>query len=61
VYLTEQEKSYFDGEGGEAVCLAMAILVELGEAIGAPEMVEIEHVHTDSGFYLGDAKKESKQ
>jgi len=37
------------------VRLAMAILVELGNAIGAPEMVEIEHVHTDSGFYLGDA------
>ena len=53
--LTEQEKRFLEGEAGEAVRLAMAILVELGDAIGAPEMVEIEHVHTDSGFYLGDA------
>jgi predicted aconitase len=55
VRLTEQEKMLFNGEAGEAMRLAMAILVDLGEAIGAPEMVEIEHVHTDSGFYLGDA------
>jgi len=53
--LTEQEKRFLEGEAGEAVRLAMAILVELGDAIGAPEMIEIEHVHTDSGFYLGDA------
>lgn len=44
-----------DGHLGEAVSLAMSILVDLGEAIDAPEMVEITHVHTDSGFYLGDA------
>ena len=52
--LTEQEKMLLNGEAGEAVRLAMAILVELGEAIGAPEMIEIEHVHTDSGFYLAE-------
>jgi len=54
VRLTEQEKMLLNGEGGEAVRLAMAILVELGEAIGASEMVEVEHVHTDSGFYLAE-------
>jgi hypothetical protein len=55
VRLTEQEKMLLNGEAGEAMRLAMAILVELGEAIGALEMVEVEYVHTDSGFYLGDA------
>ena len=55
MYLTENEKKMRDGHLGEAVSMAMSILVNLGEAIGAPEMVEITHVHTDSGFYLGDA------
>lgn len=55
MYLTENEKKMRDGHLGEAVSMAMSILVDLGEAIGAPEMVEITHVHTDSGFYLGDA------
>ncbi len=53
--LSDDEKKMRDGQLGEAVGMAMSILVELGEAIGAPEMVEITHVHTDSGFYLGDA------
>jgi predicted aconitase len=53
--LTDYEKKMQNGHLGEAVSMAMSILVELGEAIGAPEMVEITHVHTDSGFYLGDA------
>ncbi len=55
MYLTDDEKEMHDGHLGEAVSMAMSILVDLGEAIDAPEMVEITHVHTDSGFYLGDA------
>lgn len=55
MYLTDDEKEMRDGHLGEAVSMAMSILVDLGEAIDAPEMVEITHVHTDSGFYLGDA------
>lgn len=39
----------------EAVRLAMAILVDLAQGVGAAELVEIEHVHSDSGFYLGNA------
>jgi predicted aconitase len=55
LYLTDNEKKMRDGHLGEAVSMAMSILVDLGEAIDAPKMVEITHVHTDSGFYLGDA------
>ena len=55
MYLNDDEKKMRDGHLGEAVRLAMSILVELGEAIDASEMVEITHVHTDSGFFLGDA------
>ena len=55
MWLTDQEKKMLDGKAGDAVGLAMAILVDLGRGIGAEEMVVIDHVHTDSGFYLGDA------
>ena len=55
MYLTDDEKKMRDGHLGKAVSMAMSILVELGQAIGAQQMVEIAHVHTDSGFYLGDA------
>lgn len=56
--LTGQEKKILDGDAGEAVRMAMSILVDLGDAVGAEEMAEIVHVHTDSGFYLGDASLE---
>ena len=55
MYLTDNEKKMRDGHLGAAVSMAMSILVDLGEAIDAAAMVEITHVHTDSGFYLGDA------
>jgi len=55
LYLTDNEKKMRDGHLGAAVSMAMSILVDLGEAIDAAAMVEITHVHTDSGFYLGDA------
>lgn len=55
MHLTEQEKQILDGKWGEAARIAMSILTELGESIGAKEMIQISLVHTDSGFYLGDA------
>ena len=55
MHLTDDEKKMHDGHRGEAVRMAMSILVDLGNAIDASQMVEITHVHTDSGFYLGDA------
>lgn len=53
--LTDNEKRMLDKQNGEAIHLAMAILTDLGDAVGAETMVEISQVHTDSGFYLGDA------
>ena len=47
--LTEWEKAMLDGRQGEAVRMAMAILLEMGEAIEAEDMEEIVQVHTDSG------------
>ena len=53
--LTDIEKKMLDGDRGDAVRMAMSILADIGDAIGARQMVKISHVHTDSGFYLGDA------
>jgi predicted aconitase with swiveling domain len=53
LYLTDDEKKMRDGHLGEAQSMAMSILVDLGEAINAPEMAEITHVHTDSGIGCG--------
>ena len=50
--LTDKEKEMRDGKQGQAVRIAMSILSDIGDAVGAEEMVEIAHVHTDSGFYL---------
>ncbi len=53
--LSDREKEMLDGKDGEAVCIAMSILIDIGDAVEAEDMTEIVHVHTDSGFYLGDA------
>jgi len=55
LFLTDSEKKILDGGHGEAAALAMAILTDLGDAVNAKRLVKISHVHTDSGFYLGDA------
>ena len=55
MHLTYMEKEMLAGKRGEAARVAMSILSEIGDAVEAQEMVEIAHVHTDSGFYLGDA------
>lgn len=55
MFLTDSEKKILDGGHGEAAALSMAILTDLGDAVNAKKLVRISHVHTDSGFYLGDA------
>ena len=55
--LTDREKEMLDGKDGEAVRIAMSILSDIGDAVEAEEMVEIVHVHTDSGFYLDENRK----
>ncbi len=37
MHLTEQEKQILDGKWGEAAHIAMSILTELGESIGAKD------------------------
>lgn len=40
-----------DGEYGEALEIAMSILVKMGEIYGADKMIKIENVHIDAASY----------
>jgi predicted aconitase len=44
-----------DGDAGEAARLAMAILVDLGEVFGAPDLMPVAQVHIDATLYMVDA------
>ena len=50
--LTRTEQEMLDGDRGEAPRRAMAGLVQLGEAFGAPDMVEIGYAHVHPGMAL---------
>jgi predicted aconitase len=53
--LSEQERLILDGRQGEAARLAMAILVDLGEVFGAPDLMPVAQVHIDATLYMVDA------
>jgi predicted aconitase len=56
--LTADERAMLDGGQGEARRRAMEGLVQLGEAFGAEDMVEIgyAHIHAGMALYLGDVE-----
>jgi len=55
--LTQDEKEMLSGGCGEAVRMAMDIIVRLGELYGAPELIPITQAHIDGGLYaaVGEA------
>jgi predicted aconitase len=53
MFLTKEEAQFLDGEHGEALQLAMSILVKLGEMYGADRMIRVESVHIDASTYYG--------
>lgn len=57
MYLSRYEERLLNGEFGEAKALAMRVLVRVGEALGAQELIEISHAHISgiSYFNIGDA------
>jgi len=57
MYLSKTEERILNGEFGEAKSLAMKILVKVGEALGAQELIPISHAHISgvSYFNIGDA------
>jgi predicted aconitase len=56
--LRADERAMLDGSQGEAKRIAMEGLVQLGEAFGAEDMVEIgyAHVHAGMALYLHDVE-----
>jgi predicted aconitase len=56
--LTDSERAMLDGAAGEARRVAMAGLVQLGDAFGAEDMVEIgyAHIHAGMALYLHDVE-----
>lgn len=51
MWLTREQEALLRGEYGPAVAKAMEIIVKVGEAIGAPRLVEVEHAHVSGVSY----------
>ena len=45
MYLSSIEEKMLNGEYGEAVELAIKIIVKVGESLGANRLVEVNNVH----------------
>ncbi|MFW9800184.1 MAG: aconitase X [Candidatus Thorarchaeota archaeon] len=53
MFLTREEEQFLQGDQGEAIQLAMEVLVKLGEMYDADSMIQIENVHVDASSYYG--------
>ncbi len=53
--LTERDEKVLNGDFGTAPKMAMNILVQLGEVLGADELLDIEQVHVDGCIYESEA------
>ncbi len=51
--LSDAEQAMLAGERGEAVAIAMGLIVALGNAGGAESLIEIESAHIDGCLYHG--------
>lgn len=55
MHLTEDDRALLGGEGGEAVRIAMDLLVAAAEAMAAPRLLDISGAHIDGCLYHGRA------
>ncbi len=53
--LTDDKKTILDGGKGDAVQMAMAILVELGDVFGANRLIPVSQVHINTTLYMVDS------
>ena len=53
--LTDVERGMLEGSAGPGVALAMRILAELGEQMGAESLQPISGAHIDACMYHGQA------
>jgi predicted aconitase len=54
VHLSPEEQARLDGDHGDAVAMAMRILVASADMLGATRLVEITSAHIDGCLYHGD-------
>lgn len=52
MYLNNVEERMIRGEFGAAKALALKVIVKVGEALGAQELVEVKHAHISGISYL---------
>lgn len=57
MYLSKFEEKMLNGEFGEVKARALKVIVRVGEALGAEELLRVSHVHVSgvSYFTIGDA------
>lgn len=53
--LSERDRAILDGADGRASALAMRILVEMAEVMGAERMIDVDSAHVDGCLYHGVA------
>lgn len=53
--LTERDEKLLNGAAGAAPQMAMRILTQLGEVLGAAEMMDVTQVHVDGCIYESEA------
>lgn len=51
MFLTGKEEAMLNGEYGEAIEIAMSVLVKMGDMYEADGMIEVENVHIDAASY----------
>lgn len=52
MFLTNEEEAMLNGEYGEALEIAISVLVKLGDIYEADRMIEVENAHIDSSSYF---------
>jgi predicted aconitase len=53
--LTEHDEAMLRGNDGPAARVALSIVVQMAEVVGAPELLDITAAHIDSTIYIGEA------
>jgi len=56
VYLTREQERLLRGDYGWAIAKAMELLVRVGDAVGASELVEVKHAHVSGVSYSNIGK-----
>jgi predicted aconitase len=55
LHLTDPERAWLAGEGGEARALAMRVITQTATIMGADRLIEVASAHIDGALYHGDS------